>query len=101
MQKLRKPQEDAVVNWLKVQNCRGFPLHRDMAQDKANALLRDQCKARGEIFEPVGKHWLDNFLERNPDIATVMSRPVDRARGRAVDPELLEPFYDIVSTHLQ
>lgn len=98
LQKLRAPQEDAIASWLRTQHRRGFPLRRDMAEDKANAILREQAKARGEDFEPVGVHWLDSFLKRNPDIAPVMSRPVDRARSRQTNPVVLEPFYDIVST---
>lgn len=98
-QKLQGPQEDAIANWPKTQHRRGFPLRRDMAEDKANAILREQSKARGDDFEPVGQHWLDNFLKRHPDIAPVMSHPVDRARSRSNNPLVLESFYDVVSTY--
>jgi hypothetical protein len=70
--KLTKLEEEALVQRILNLDQRGIGATRDMVQDMANDLLAE----RGG--EPVGKHWVDRFKTRTPEIKLQRSRPYDR-----------------------
>jgi hypothetical protein len=51
----------------------------------ADRLLRE----RGG--KPVGKHWVDNFVKRTPELKKRWSRPYDRQRAACEDLALILP----------
>ena len=63
---------------------RGVPLTKALIRDMADRLLRE----RGE--KPVGKHWVDNFVKRTPELKKRWSRPYYRQRAACEDPALLQ-----------
>ena len=44
--------------------------------------------------EPLGKRWVQNFLKRNPQVATLLSKPIESSRIRGTQPEQINMFYE-------
>jgi hypothetical protein len=63
-----------------------------MVQGVASDLLTE----RGE--QPVGKHWVDNFNKRTPEIKLRGSRPYDRQRALNEDPRVIGPWFSLVQS---
>ena len=60
----------------------GFPLSIKHLDDCANEILRN----RGSN-ERIGYHWHNSFLKRHPELKPKYSRPIDRQRTKAEDPD--------------
>jgi hypothetical protein len=60
-------------------------------QDMANDLLAE----RGG--EPIGKHWVDRFKTRTPEIKLQRSRPYDHQRALNEDPRVITPWFELVA----
>ena len=62
------------------------------------------CRARlGAAFpdEGVGKRWTDHFVEKFSDwLGTYWARPLDNARGRAVNPITNAAWFDLLGKTL-
>ena len=43
--------------------------------------------------EPLGKRWVQNFLRRNPRVATLLGKPIESSRIRGTQPEQINVFY--------
>ena len=71
---------------------RGVPLTKALIRDMADRLLRE----RGG--KPVGKHWVDNFVKRTPELKKRWSRPYDRQRAACEDPVLILPWFELVQS---
>jgi hypothetical protein len=89
--KLTKLEEEALVQRILNLDQRGIGATRAMVQDMANDLLAE----RGG--EPVGKHWVDNFKTRTPEIKLKRSRPYDRQRALNEDPRVITPWFKLVA----
>ena len=44
--------------------------------------------------EPLGKRWVQNFLKRNPRVATLLGKPIESSRIRGTQPEQINVFYE-------
>jgi hypothetical protein len=60
-------------------------------QDMANNLLAE----RGG--EPIGKHWVDRFKTRTPEIKLQRSRLYDHQRALNEDPRVITPWFELVA----
>jgi hypothetical protein len=60
-------------------------------QDIANNLLAE----RGG--EPVGKHWVDNFKTRTPEIKLKRSCLYNCQRALNEDPRIIMPWFELVA----
>ena len=89
--KLTKLEEQALVQRILNLDQRGIGATRAMVQDMANDLLAE----RGG--EPVGKHWVDSFKTRTPEIRLKRSRPYDRQRALNEDPRVITPWFKLVA----
>jgi hypothetical protein len=89
--KLTKLEEAALVRRILSLDQRGIGATRAMVQDMANDLLAE----RGG--KPVGKHWVDNFKTRTPEIKLQRSRPYDRQRALNEDPRVITPWFELVA----
>ena len=58
----------------------------------ANMILAAQAE------EPVGKNWVQGFMERTKDLKRRTIRLMDRARAKGMIPENVDEFYRLVST---
>jgi hypothetical protein len=60
-------------------------------QDMANNLLAERDGGT------VGKHWVDNFKKRTPEIKLQRSRPYDHQRALNEDPRIITPWFKLVA----
>uniref|UniRef100_A0A8H7K3R7 HTH CENPB-type domain-containing protein n=1 Tax=Bionectria ochroleuca TaxID=29856 RepID=A0A8H7K3R7_BIOOC len=81
-QRLSKIQEARLTKWILVQDSIGFPPTHTKVRDIASFLLFEQ----GEL-DPLGKHWMEGFLRRNPEVRTLQGKRIDflRVEGATVD----------------
>ena len=70
---------------------RGIGATRDMVRDMANDLLAERDGGT------VGKHWVDNFKKRTPEIKLRRSRPYDRQRALNEDPRVVTLWFELVA----
>jgi hypothetical protein len=89
--KLTKLEEEALVQRILDLNQRGIGATRAMMQDIANNLLAERSG------EPVGKHWVDNFKTRTPEIKLKRSHPYNRQQALNEDPRIITPWFKLVA----
>ncbi|KAK7219020.1 hypothetical protein V2G26_007023 [Clonostachys chloroleuca] len=65
-QQLSKVQEARLTKWILVQDSIGFPPTHTKVKDIAEFLLCEQ----GDL-DPIGRHWMEGFLRRNPEVRTL------------------------------
>lgn len=89
-------EADVVIDFVIEAAARGFPLsHR-----RLKAPVDEICKARlGDAFPEsgVGRRWTDRFVRKHSDrLSTYWSRPLDSARGRAVNPHTKTAYFNLL-----
>ena len=84
-ERLTKLDEESIVRYTLDLDLRGIGATRAMVQDMASDLLAE----RGE--QPIGKHWVDNFTKRTPEIKLRQSRPYNHQRALNEDPRVISP----------
>jgi hypothetical protein len=72
LKRLTKLEEEVILDYILDLSLRGVPLIKALVRDMADRLLRE----RGG--KPIGKHWVDNFVKRTPELKKRWSRPYDR-----------------------
>jgi hypothetical protein len=90
--RLTKLEEEVILDYILDLSLRGVPPTRALVRDMADRLLRE----RGG--KPVGKHWVDNFVKRTPELKKRWSRPYDRQRAACEDPALILPWFELVQS---
>jgi hypothetical protein len=90
--RLTKLEEEAIVERILEQSLRGLPPSKPNVQDIADRLLRKRNA------KPVGKHWVDNFIKRTPEIQTQWTRPYNRQRAACEDPAVIQPWFTLVQS---
>jgi hypothetical protein len=97
-QKLSPDQERWLVDWIIEEHSLWRAPSHAMVREMANCIAR----VNGDDV-PVGKNWIDGFKARNPIIATLIGRSLDKARVNGSDKSTLEGFFvllkAIVSEH--
>jgi hypothetical protein len=89
--KLTKLEEEALVQRILDLERRGIGATRAMVQDMANDLLAE----RGG--KPVGKHWVDNFKTRTPEIKLKRSRLYNHQQALNEDARVITPWFELVA----
>lgn len=88
--KLSDSEEKAIVQRALELDAQGFPVRLSGIEDMANKLLLDRDAL------PVGKNWSKNFIQRQPELKTRLSRPYDYQRALCEDPEKIRAWFDLV-----
>lgn len=65
-QRLSKEQECHLVGWILVQTNLGLPPTHQQVKEIAQRIVK-----AGGNDQPLGKHWMEGFLRRNPEVRTV------------------------------
>ena len=50
-------------------------------------------RMNGDV-EPLGKAWVQKYIQRNPRVKTVVGRPIETARANGAQPSQIQEFYD-------
>jgi len=80
MQRLTNVQE-WLVNKIKEMDERGYPA----SHARVRAMAKDICVANGDTA-PLGRKWLEQFKQRNPDVRSALTRGVKAARFKRIRP---------------
>ena len=78
-QRLSVTQETALVNWILAQAELGLALTHQQVRHFVQRIL-----ANGGDHQPLGKHWMEGFLKRNPAVKTLRSKKINSARVTSV-----------------
>ena len=93
-QKLTVAEEQTLVQFALGCSDRGLPLTHAALATYANHVLE---KRLGADFAPVGQNWSDHFVERHHEaLQTHWSRPLDSKRARALNPDVVKHWFDLV-----
>ncbi|KAI1007796.1 hypothetical protein K3495_g430 [Podosphaera aphanis] len=52
-----------------------------------------QILRKNSDHEPLGKRWLSNFMQRNPQVATCIGKSINAKRINGTYPDLISEFY--------
>lgn len=99
-QKLTVAEEEVLAQLISISSDRGVPFdHRTISQ-YANRLIEARLED-GEEYEPVGGHWVFNFLERHQKtLKTYWSKGLDTKRAQGVNPNAIDDWFDILQREL-
>jgi hypothetical protein len=90
-QKLSPAQEQALADWIRVQDTLGLrPTHAQIRMFTSRILLA------GGSATGVGKHWLDGFLRRNPRVRTLQTQRMDAARVNRATTEVIQAWFSLL-----
>lgn len=72
-------------------DARGFPPSKALVRDMADKLRAERQKA------PVGKNWVDRFVNRSGQLRTRWTRSYDDQRKKQEDPEVISAWFKLVA----
>lgn len=81
-------EEKSLVRWILQMDDRGFPPKTRVVKEMATYLV--QKRQSGRIL---GNHWLERFLDQNPQVTSRFANRLDRARNSAANPEIIKDFF--------
>ena len=87
-QRLSHFQEASLVDWVLVQDQLGLPPTHRQIKSFAQRIL-----AAGGDERRLGKHWMEQFLNRNPSIKTLKGKRMENSRVKAVTTESIKRFF--------
>jgi DDE superfamily endonuclease/Psq-like protein len=88
--RLTKQEEVVIVQHILELDSRGFAPKLVFVREMANQLLAARSA------RPVGKNWPENFVRRTPEVKTRYNRKYDYQRALCEDPEVIQPWFDLV-----
>jgi hypothetical protein len=90
-QRLTPAQEEFLTDWILEQDLQGYaPSHTRVREMAARVLCMD-----GDP-EPLGKAWVQKYIQRNPRVKSVIGRPIEAARVKGAQPDQIQEFYNRV-----
>ena len=88
--RLTKTEEEAIIQYIKKQDARGFAPTLSYVEDMANQLLA----ARGE--KPVGPKWASTFVSHKQELKSQLTRQRNRQRVMCSDMGVISPWFDLI-----
>ena len=88
-QNLTKTEEGVIVAWVLRLDTWGFPPHLKYVKDLATHFLR----SHGIRNVDLGKNWVTRFLKRNPTLETRFAVRLDKQRGFANNPDIIQDYF--------
>ncbi|ESZ91407.1 transposase [Sclerotinia borealis F-4128] len=88
MQKIAPIQEKRLVEWILVQESLGTsPTYQQIRE------IGERLFDIKELDSTLGKRWVRNFLERNPEIRTKRQYKIDSARVSGASHDIIAPWF--------
>ncbi|KAM5342380.1 hypothetical protein ACJ41O_013346 [Fusarium nematophilum] len=87
-QKLSREQEGHLRDWVKVQEALGFPPTQAQLAEFAHRIAK-----KNGYPEPLGLHWVEGFLRRNPEVRTLRSQRLDIVRFNGATTKRIKAFF--------
>ena len=94
-------EEDSLVSYLIYMANRGFPLSRTMVKAFAWSIAKrcGTCDRFNTEYGP-GEKWWTLFKQRHPQLALRRSDTLERSRADALNPTIVNEYYDLLYTVL-
>lgn len=89
-QRLTPEQEEFLVEWILEEEARGYAPSHPRVREMASRILQ----MNGDTT-PVGKRWIQHFIQRNPRVASIIGRPLEAARSTAATQEQIRAFLEL------
>ena len=89
LQRLTKTQEKQLTEWILLQDALGLPPTHSQIRQFAQRMLA----VKGDHI-PLGKHWMQAFLRRNPAIRTQRCHHRDSTRVNGACTEVIRPWFN-------
>lgn len=86
-QRLTPAQEEFLADWILEEDAHGAPPSHTRAREMAIQVLR----MNGDTA-PLGKAWIQHFIQRNPHISLIVGRKIKASRAEAASPEQIQAF---------
>jgi hypothetical protein len=87
---LTPSEERAIVKYILDLDSKGFPPRLRGVEDMANRLLAERGGRR------VGVRWAKNFVQRQPELSTRLTRKYDYQRAQCEDPVIIRTWFNLV-----
>jgi hypothetical protein len=93
---LSSTEEKTLVRWLTRLTSAGFPASPALAIEMAEEIrrLRFRLTSTPTSLRLIGKHWLDRFRIRHPEIQGVWTRQIDGVRHNTVILEAVKTYFE-------
>lgn len=88
--KLQKTEDEAIIQYTKKLDARGFAPTLGYLRVMANELLA--VRDGGQV----GENWATNFVRRKPELKSRLSRPRDHQRVLCSDSRVISPWFNLV-----
>jgi hypothetical protein len=88
-QRLSPSQEERLTRWILIQSDLGLPPTHAQIKQFAQRILA----VKGDR-QPIGKHWMQAFLRRNPSVCTQKAHSRESARVNGATTEVIKPWFD-------
>jgi hypothetical protein len=100
-QNLTHAEEKELVRWITLLTISGYPPRYETLRRLAEILreLGRVKKTDGNqvpviVYDKIGKDWVQRFLGRHPELASVRPRSIDAVRVKDTSPEELKKWFD-------
>ena len=96
---LSSAEEKTLVKWISQLTRTGYPISPALALEMAETICRQryQLSKQAPYRRPIGKHWLDRFRIRYPEIKGVWTRQIESARHTALNNTTMQSWFDAVT----
>jgi len=97
-QKLTVAEENLLVEFALGCSDRGLPVTHSQLANYANSLLEAQHR---KDYAPVSKNWMDRFIKwHHNKLQMHWSKPLDSKHARAMNPDIVKHWFDLVKEHV-
>ena len=98
-QLLSNAEEKTLLRWITQLTRTGYPASPALALEMAETIRsqRYQLSKQAPHRRPIGKHWLDRFRIRYPEIQGVWTRQIESARYTALNSTTVQGWFDAVT----
>jgi DDE superfamily endonuclease/Tc5 transposase DNA-binding domain len=99
-QLLSHAEEKELVKWITRLTITGYPPRYETLREMAEEIRKRRVKNINEDglqlveYDDIGKQWVQRFLCRHPELASVRPRSIDTARIKDTSPERLQRWFD-------
>ena len=91
-QSLSPDEEAALVSWIDRLSCTGNPVHHQFLHELALEIRRPHLESEHLPPQPLGKHWVSRFLNRNPLLQSRLASSIEGAR-KAITEEQIQDWF--------
>jgi hypothetical protein len=88
--RLQRHEEEAVIQYIRKLDARGFAPTLSYVREMANQLLA--ARSGGQV----GENWARNLVKRKPEVKSQVTRQRDHQRVLCSNPAIISPWFDLV-----